>query len=107
MVTVKTPGRVNINTASPAVLRALGLAEAEVSEILQGRRDGPYTDIERFAGRGLAATTQTFRVEAEGVVDERSWARLTAVIRKRAEGAGDVLVVLQWADSRWVDARPR
>jgi len=62
---VKTPGRVNINTASPAVLRAMGLADAEISEILQSRRYGPYTDVDRFSGRGLVATTQTFRVEAE------------------------------------------
>ena len=51
LVTVKTPGRININTASPAVLRALGLADVEISEILQGRRAGPYTDAGRFAGR--------------------------------------------------------
>jgi general secretion pathway protein K len=100
LVTVKTPGVVNINTASPAVLRAMGLADAEISEILQSRRYGPYTDIERFSGRGLAATTQTFRVEAEAFLDGEPRARLTAVLRKRAEGAGDVLVVLEWSDSR-------
>src|SRR3989442_8028453 len=36
-----------INTASPTVLRAFGLAEAEISEILQNRRYGPYTDVSR------------------------------------------------------------
>jgi len=102
LVTVKTPGVVNINTASPAVLRAVGLAEAEILEILQARRDGPYTDVGRFAGGdgGLVATTQTFRVEAEGLLDEQPRARLTAVVRKRTEGAGDVLVILEWSDSR-------
>jgi len=102
LVTVKTPGVVNINTASPLVLRALGLADAEISEILQGRRDGPYTDVGRFAGRGggLVATTQTFRIEAEGLVDKQTRARLTAVVRKRTENAGDVIVVLEWSDTR-------
>jgi hypothetical protein len=46
------------------------------------------------------ATTQTFRVEAEAFIDEQPRARLTAVLRKRAEGAGDVLVVLEWSHSR-------
>jgi len=100
LVTVKTPGRININTASPAVLRALGLADAEISEILQGRRDGPYTDAGRFAGRDLAATTQTFRVQAEGLIGEEPRARLTAVVRKRTEGTGDVFVVLEWSETR-------
>jgi len=99
LVTVKTPGRININTASPAVLRALGLADAEISEILQGRRAGPYMDARRFAGRDLAATTQTLRVQAEGLIGEEPRARLTAVVRKRAEGTGDVLVVLEWSET--------
>jgi len=89
-----------INTASPTVLRAFGLAEAEISEILQNRRYGPYTDVSRFSGRGLVATTQTFRVEAEGLIDAEPRARLTAVVRKRTEGAGDVLVILDWFDGR-------
>ena len=79
LVTVKTPGVVNINTAGPAVLRTMGLADAEISEILQSRRYGPYTDVDRFSGRGLVATTQTFRVEAEAFLDEQPRARLTAV----------------------------
>ena len=100
LVTVKTPGVVNINTAGPAVLRTMGLADAEISEILQSRRYGPYTDVDRFSGRGLVATTQTFRIEAEALLDEQPRARLTAILRKRAEGAGDVLVVLEWSHSR-------
>src|SRR5881409_3578019 len=98
LVTVKTPGRVNINTASPAVLRAMGLADAEISEVLQNRQNGLYTDVGRFSGHDLVATTQTFRVEAEGLIDDEPRARLTAVVRKRAEGPGDVLVILDWFD---------
>ena len=82
------------------MLRALGLADAEISEILQGRRDGSYSDAGRFAGRDLAATTQTFRVQAEGLIGEEPRARLTAVVRKRTEGTGDVLVVLEWSETR-------
>jgi len=100
LVTVKTPGRVNINTASPAVLRAMGLADAEISEVLQNRQNGLYTDVGRFSGHDLVATTQTFRVEAEGLIDDEPRARLTAVVRKRTEGTGDVLVILDWSQSR-------
>jgi len=48
----------------------------------------------------LAATTQTFRVEVEGLVDDEPRARLTAVVRKRTEGTGDVLAVPDWSESR-------
>ena len=100
LVTVKTPGRVNINTASPAVLRAMGLAEAEISEILQSRQAGPYTDMGRFSGDGLMATTQTFRIEAEGLINDEPRVRLTAIVRKRTEATGDVLVILDWSHTR-------
>jgi len=51
-----------------------------------GSPGGPYMDARRFAGRDLAATTQTLRVQAEGLIGEEPRARLTAVVRKRAEG---------------------
>jgi general secretion pathway protein K len=101
-VTVKTTtGRININTASPTVLQALGLAEAEISEILLSRRDGPRTDAGRFAGPfGLVATTRTFRIQAEGLLDGQVRAQLTAVVQKPTGGAGGGFVILEWSDSR-------
>ena len=56
--------------------------------------------VGRFSGRDLVGTTQTFRIEAEGLVDKQTRARLTAVVRKRTENAGDVIVVLEWSDTR-------
>jgi type II secretory pathway component PulK len=98
LVTVKTRGQVNINTASPAVLRTVGLSDAEISEILQTRRDGPYPQ-HRF-GRGLVMQTTTFRIEAEGILDGQVMARLTAVVQKRSEGPGGSLAILEWSDTR-------
>ncbi|HUG35489.1 MAG TPA: hypothetical protein VML54_00975, partial [Candidatus Limnocylindrales bacterium] len=68
-VTVYGRGIVNMNTASRPVLRALGLSEAEVAVIMQTRVTTPYAFVDgRFAGRGLAVGSQTFRIEAEGFV---------------------------------------
>jgi len=100
LLAVHATGQVNINTASPAVLRALGLAEAQVVEILQARHVTPYTAVpDRFSGRGLGFSTQTFRVEAEGIVAGRVAARVTAVIRKRP-GVPTSVAILWWSGLR-------
>ncbi len=89
---------VNINTAGPAVLTALGLSQAEIIEIQQSRRNnGPFRDLGKFGGRNLSFVTGTFRVEAEGIVDDRVAARLTAIVQKRADGE---VAVLEWSGSR-------
>jgi general secretion pathway protein K len=98
LVTVKTPGQTNINTASLPVLRALGLSDAEISDISQGRRDSPYPTVPgRFTGRGLVTTTRTFRIEAQGLVDGQVRARLTAVVQRRADAITGSIVVLEWS----------
>ncbi len=99
-VTVKSLGQVNINTAGPPVLRAMGLAEAEVVEILQARRLTPYATVGRFAGRGLVVTTRTFRIEAEGLVEGEVRAKITAIVQKRAEQAGSAVAVLEWSGAQ-------
>ncbi len=99
-VTVKSQGQVNLNTASAPVLRAVGLAEAEVVEVLQARREAPYATVGRFAGRGLVITTRTFRIEAEGLVDGQVRARVTAIVQKRAEQAAAAVAVLEWIGAR-------
>lgn len=95
-VTVKSLGQVNLNTARAPVLRAMGLAEAEIAEILQARREAPYATVGRFAGRGLAVTTRTFRIEAEGLVEGEVRARLSAIIQKRAAQGTSAVTVLEW-----------
>lgn len=96
-VTVKTTGQINVNTATPRVLAALGLSAAEIGEIQQARRLQPYATVPgQFGARGLAAQTRTFRVEAEGIVDGRVAARVIAVLQRR-DGSPPSVAVLQWS----------
>jgi general secretion pathway protein K len=97
LVTVKTPGQINVNTAGREVLRALGVSDAEFTEIQQSRRQTPYASVGRFSGRGLAVTSRTFRIEAQGLVDGQVRARLTAIVQKRPGAGGASIAVLEWS----------
>ncbi|MFQ5521303.1 MAG: general secretion pathway protein GspK, partial [Candidatus Methylomirabilia bacterium] len=102
-VTVQGQGRVNINTAPEPVLKALGLSEAEVSDIVQSRLSAPYAGVPpRFTGRGLSAASRTFRVEAAGWVgDEAVAVRVLAIVQRATEGgAGQLgITILSWNPS--------
>ena len=91
-----------MNTAGPEALAALGLSTAEITEIVQSRRNnGPYPSVPgQFGGRNLSVATRTFRVEAEGIVDERVAVRLTAIVEKRTDGDPPAAVVLEWSGLR-------
>ena len=100
-VTAKSPGQVNLNTASCVVLKALAFGDAECTAVDQARRDGPYPTVPgQFGGRGLAITTRTFRVEAEGIVGGEVRARLTAIVQRRADAANDSVIMLEWSGVR-------
>ncbi|PYM91548.1 MAG: hypothetical protein DME04_18230 [Candidatus Rokuibacteriota bacterium] len=97
-VTVRSPGQVNINTASAQVLSALGLSTAEITEVVQSRRNAPYTSVPgQFGARNMSFTTKTFRIEAEAIVDERIAARLMAIVQKRLDGDPPTVTVLEWS----------
>lgn len=100
VVTVKTRGQVNINTAGPVVMRALNISDAEYTEIVQSRREIPYVNVGRFGNRGLSVTTRTFRVEAEGLLDGQVRARITAIVQKRTDGGTETVAVLEWSGVR-------
>jgi general secretion pathway protein K len=97
LATVKSLGQVNINTVGKEVARALGLSEAEFTEIEQFRRVTPYISVGRFSGRGLAVTSRTFRVVAQGLIDGQTRAQLTAIVQKRSDAVGEGPAVLEWA----------
>jgi type II secretory pathway component PulK len=103
-VTVASTGQVNINTAPAAVLQALGLADAEIIDIVQSRRTSPYATVPgRFTARGFGAASRTFRIDAEGRVDGRPRARVMAIVQKRSGRSGEPEVAfLAW--DRNVDA---
>ena len=101
VATVKTPGPVNLNTASPHVLRALGLADAEISEATQARCDNPYPAVPgQFGARGFIVTSRTFRIEAEGIMDGKVTARLTALLQKRTGANQPSVVAVEWSGTR-------
>jgi general secretion pathway protein K len=102
LLTVRSRGlSVNINTAPPLVLKALGLSDAEVGNIVQSRASQPfpappplYTTRARFT-----VNTATFRIEAEGVVAGQPLARQVAVVQKIAgngTNAAPILIVYSW-----------
>lgn len=100
-VTVKTPGQLNLNTASCLVLRTANIGDAECGTIELTRRQGPYTSVPGpFGGRGLSLTTRTFRVEADGLIDGQVRARLTAIVQRQAGAAGDSVTILEWSGVR-------
>jgi general secretion pathway protein K len=97
---------VNLNTAPPPVLAALGLSEAEIGDLVQARIRAPYTVLpRRFTGRGLGVGSATFRIEAEGRVAGAPPARLVVVVERRnrgsAGGAPDDLATLDLGILSW------
>ena len=97
---------VNLNTAAAPVLAALGLSDAEITDVVQTRIRTPYTVVPaRFTGRGLGVGSATFRVEAEGWVAGAPRARIVAIVQRGAPsaaraGADDLaalgLTILSW-----------
>jgi len=96
----RSAGQVNVNTAGPVVLCAMGASDAEISSILQGRREAPYANANAALANpgGYTASSQTFRIEAEGVIDGRPRASLTAIIQRRTSPVSTA--VLEWSGVR-------
>jgi len=102
LVTVVGCDTVNMNTAPPAVLTALGLSAAEISEIVATRVRVPYAVVPaRFGGKGLGVSSATFRIEAEGRVGGEPRARLVAIVQRQAQltitgGSSSKIPLLSW-----------
>ena len=88
--------QVNVNTAGPLAFCALGVSDAEISNMSQGRVAGPYLVMPgSLGGRGFVLTTQTFRIEAEGLIDGRPRANVTTIVQKQRAAAGSPIVTLE------------
>jgi general secretion pathway protein K len=103
-LTVAGTGTVNVNTADRPVLRALGLAEAEV-ELLVARR--PYVDLSSLPPnlrRGSQRTrSDAFRIEAWAGGPEPAGRVLVAVVVRASDRGGQVQVTpVSW---RWSEMR--
>ncbi|HTI56721.1 MAG TPA: hypothetical protein VMC04_20975 [Verrucomicrobiae bacterium] len=97
LVTAAALSTVNLNTASPLVLKALGLSDAEIADVVQTRARAPYPSVPgRFAGRGLAVGSSVFRIEAEGRVDGAVRSRVVAVVQRGGRTAPLEPTILSW-----------
>lgn len=97
LVTAAAVTTVNLNTASPLVLKALGLSDAEIADVVQTRVRAPYPAVPgRFAGRGLAVGSSVFRIEAEGRVAGDVRRRVVAVVQRGRKNAPLEPTILSW-----------
>lgn len=104
-VTVAGTGAINVNTASPTVLRALGFAQAELELLIAGR---PYVELSVLSAqlrRGRQTTrSEAFRIETWGEVPGHGRRTLTALVQRRAGRDGVARVtLLAW---RWRAEEP-
>jgi general secretion pathway protein K len=101
LLTVRSRGLININTAPKLILKAVGLSDAEISNIIQSRASQPYSVVPAlYTTRArLAVNSATFRIEAEGVIAGEPRARLVTIVQKSIGapfGAAPVVVVYCW-----------
>ncbi len=89
VLTARGPGTVNLNTARAPVLSAMGFSDAEISLVMQARKTAPYPSVPgRFGGRRVTTGSNTFRIEAEGLVAGEPRARIVAIVQKSSAGGG-------------------
>ena len=100
LVTVRSRGTVNINTAPKLILEAVGLSEAEIEDIVQSRAANPYGAVPaRYSGRRFTVGSTTFRIEAEGFIGGEPRARLVAIVRRLPgpqTGSRPLVAVYSW-----------
>jgi len=109
LVTVVSRNTVNMNTAPAPVLKALGLSDAEITEITQTRTKTPYTSATatRFVRAGVGYGSATFRIEAEGLIAGEPRARIVAIVQRRSgPQAGAATPPLGVATLSWRLAEP-
>ena len=93
LVTAVTGTTVNLNTAPAPVLKAFGLSDAEIADVVRTRVRAPYPTVPtRFTGRALTVGSSTFRIEAQGVVGG-SHSRIVAVVRRGRPGVLNVTTI--------------
>jgi type II secretory pathway component PulK len=103
LVTVRSRGTLDINTAPKLVLKAAGLLDAEIDDIFQSRAAAPYGTVPaRYTARGGSRFTvgsATFRIEAEGLIAGQPRARLVAIVQRTVgpqTGSAPTLTVYSW-----------
>jgi general secretion pathway protein K len=100
------PDQLNINTVAPLTLCGLAVLDAQISEIVGHRRLTPYipttmpTNLP--AGVSFGVTSRLFRIDAEGLIDGRPRASVTALVERRTlpGSTASQLVILEWSGVR-------
>jgi hypothetical protein len=110
-------GQVDVNTAPPPVLAAVGLGQQAVDFLVKARRAEPFRSIAQLRGAGLPYETMVrLGIGGGRVYTLRSTARLRAADGKLSDltrsvgatvgwggsGSGDGYQVLRWQDHLWV-----
>jgi hypothetical protein len=80
----------------------MNISVAEISSIVQARRETPYLNASAALPNpaGFTATSQTFRIEAVGLIDDRPRASVTAVVQKRNVAGGAAIAIVEWSGVR-------
>jgi general secretion pathway protein K len=99
VLTTRGSNTLNVNTVTPAVMCGLGLAEANISLVTQQRRVGPFFAPPTFLGVNFGVTSSVFRIEAEGLIDGKPRASVTAVVQKQSGPTAGITVV-EWSGVR-------
>lgn len=103
VLTARAPGSPNINTAGPVVFCAMGVEAAQISAVMQGRLEIPYLNPPGNI-QGFVTRSDTFRIDAEGLIEGRPQASVTAVVRRQSPassgGQGNVVTILEWSGVR-------
>jgi general secretion pathway protein K len=108
-------GRVDANTAAPAVLAAIGLDPYAIAQLVERRRRAAFTEgsLAEFLG-SIGAGSSRLRVEGNFIVTLRATARLrapgglsdlkrtvAAQVRYLQPNSPTALNVLRWYDTAW------
>ena len=101
LVTVRSRGTVNLNTAPKLVLSALGFSDAEIDDVMQSRSSAPYGAVPaRYTGRKVTVGSATFRIESQGLIGGQPRARILAIVQKVAggpqSGSAPTLAIFTW-----------
>lgn len=110
-----TPGRVDVNSAPPALLASLGLSPGAVSWIVETRRREPFRDLRQlqpvageagFHRLGIGGNTIfTLRATARLRTAGGSWSDLqrsvAATIKRLPPGFDSTYHVLRWYENAW------
>jgi general secretion pathway protein K len=97
LVTAVAVNAASLNAAPPPVLKAVGLSDAEIEEVVRTRARTPYPTVPgRFAGRGLTTGSAIFRIEAEGLVGGVGRGQVVAVVRRGRPGRTLDVSILSW-----------